>query len=161
LKKELSELKVKHSTLELEHGTILIQHEKVGELCENQKKDLEDAINKLHITNKARHEMEVKYFDETEKVKNLTEIIRDKDDQISKKNTELDELDKKSIELERYNESLEIKKAGIERQYELTKKQMNEKISNLTEVLNGEKETREMWIDRYEKEQKDHTTTNA
>mmetsp|Transcript_28974 Transcript_28974/g.27925 ORF Transcript_28974/g.27925 Transcript_28974/m.27925 type:complete len:106 (+) Transcript_28974:1806-2123(+) len=105
--------------------------------------------------------MEVKYFDETEKVKNLTEIIRDKDDQISKKNTELDELDKKSIELERYNESLEIKKAGIERQYELTKKQMNEKISNLTEVLNGEKETREMWIDRYEKEQKDHTTTNA
>ena len=65
------------------------------------------------------------------------------------------------IELERVNETLEIKKTGLERQYELTKKQLNEKINNLTEVLNGEKETREMWIDRYEKEQREHTATNA
>jgi len=38
---------------------------------------------------------------------------------------------------------------------------LNEKISNLNEIINGEKETREMWIDRYEKEQKEHNITNA
>ena len=48
--------------------------------------------------------------------------------------------------MERSNEALEIKKAGLERQFELTKKQMNEKINNLNDVLNGEKETRENWI---------------
>jgi len=29
---------------------------------------------------------------------------------------------------------------------------MQEKITNLNEILTGEKETREMWIERYEKE---------
>jgi len=31
----------------------------------------------------------------------------------------------------------------------------------LNEILTSEKETREMWIERYEKEQKEHTQTNA
>lgn len=43
----------------------------------------------------------------------------------------------------------------------MTKKQLNEKIGNLNEILAGEKETREMWIERYEKEQKEHATTSA
>jgi hypothetical protein len=60
-------------------------------------------------------------------------------------------------EVERTNENLEIKKASLERQFEITKKQLTEKISNLNEVLQSEKETREMWIERYEKEQKEHT----
>ena len=56
---------------------------------------------------------------------------------------------------------MEIKKQGLERQYELTKKQLNEKITNLNEVIAAEKETRDMWVERYEKEQKEHTATNA
>ncbi len=31
----------------------------------------------------------------------------------------------------------------------------------MNDVLASEKETREMWIERYEKEQRDHTATNA
>ena len=31
----------------------------------------------------------------------------------------------------------------------------------MQEVITGEKETRDMWIERYEKEQKEHTATNA
>jgi hypothetical protein len=66
-------------------------------------------------------------------------------------------MDRRVIELERTNENIEIKKASLERQFEITKKQLNEKITNLNEVLQSEKETREMWIERYEKEQKEHT----
>jgi hypothetical protein len=58
-------------------------------------------------------------------------------------------------------EILETKKQGIERQFELTKKQLNEKINNLNEIINGETETREMWIDRFEKEQKEHNVSSA
>lgn len=43
------------------------------------------------------------------------EIIKDKDEILAKRAVELDELDRKVIELERANESLEIKKAGVER----------------------------------------------
>jgi hypothetical protein len=38
---------------------------------------------------------------------------------------------------------------------------LNEKIANQNEIINGEKETREMWIERFEKEQKDHSITSA
>ena len=65
------------------------------------------------------------------------------------------------IELERANENIEVKKAAIERQFEITKKQLQEKIQSLQDVLASEKETREQWIERFEKEQKEHTATNA
>ena len=69
-----------------------------------------------------------------------------------RKNSEHVKLDKRVIVLQRSNEALVSKKQGVERQFELTKKQLNEKISNLNEIINSEKETREMWIERYEKE---------
>lgn len=65
------------------------------------------------------------------------------------------------MDLERRFENLDIKKTGIERQFELTKKQLNERVANLNEIINGERETRDMWIERYEKEHKDHTLASA
>ena len=88
-------------------------------------------------------------------------MIRDKDEQLHKRGLEIEDMDRRVIELERSNENLEVKKASLERQFDITKKQLSEKISNLNEVLISEKETREMWIERYEKEQKEHTQTNA
>lgn len=88
-------------------------------------------------------------------------MIKEKEEINTKRVEEIEELDRRVIELERQNEALEIKKSGIDRQFELTKKQLNEKIANLNEVLGTEKETRETWIERYEKEQREHTATNA
>jgi chromosome segregation ATPase len=122
LKKDHREIKMLFDDIDLKHGTLTIQHEKVREQYDNSKKDLDDAIDKLHITNKVRHETEVKLHEEVEKNRNLMDIIKDKEETLAKRATELDELDRKVIELERSNEALEIKKAGIERSYELTKK---------------------------------------
>ena len=80
---------------------------------------------------------------------------------MSRKTADMDELDKRHVEQVRANETLDTKRQTLERQFEVTRKQLNEKISNLNEIINGEKETREMWIDRYEKEQKEHNITNA
>ena len=38
---------------------------------------------------------------------------------------------------------------------------MEEKIANLNDIIEGEKSTRDMWIERYEKEQREHATTSA
>ncbi len=64
----------------------------------------------------------------------------------------MEDLDKRVIDLERNIEAVEIKKAGSERQFELQKKQLNEKILSLNDVINNEKETRDMWIERFDKE---------
>jgi len=113
------------------------------------------------VTNKVRHETELKLAEETERARALQDVIRDKDEQLHKRAQEIEDLDRRVIDLERTNENIEIKKASMERQAEITKKQLSEKITNLNDVLQSEKETREMWIERYEKEQKEHTQTNA
>ena len=91
----------------------------------------------------------------------MAEVVNLKDETLEKRAAEIEELDKKVIDLERTCETIEIKKQGVERQFELAKKQLNERINNLNEVITGEKETRDMWIERYEKEQKEHTVTNS
>jgi len=161
LKTELRELKVAHEELDLKHGALKVNYEKASEQAATTKKDLDDVIEKLHITNKVRHETEVKLNDQLDRAKQLNQVIKDKEELLAKRAVEIDEQDKKIVELERQNEAIEIKKAGVERQLELTKKQLNEKIAYLNEMLAGEKDNREMWIERYEKEQKEHTATNA
>lgn len=160
LKAELKEYKFKFEEVDLLFGTLNIQHEKIKEQYETCKRDQDDAIEKLHLTNKVRHETELRLTEEQEKTRSLQDVLRDKDEQLHKRAQEIEDLDKRVIELERANENIEVKKAALERQYEITKKQLTEKIQSMQDVLQSEKETREMWIERYEKEQKEHVATN-
>ena len=95
---------------------------------------------------------DIKLGEEIEKCKGLQDVVKIKEETLNKRASEIEELDKKVIDLERLLEQVEIKKQGVERAAELTKKQLSEKITSLNEIINGEKETREMWIERYEKE---------
>lgn len=76
-----------------------------------------------------------------------------KEDTIGRRGTEIDDLDKKITELDRLRDTLELKISTVERTAELNKKQLTEKIQSLNEILAHEKETRESWISRFEKEQ--------
>jgi predicted nuclease with TOPRIM domain len=62
-----------------------------------------------------RHETEIKFGEEIEKVKNLQELNKIKDETLQKRAQEVEELDKKILELERSLETLEVKKQGVER----------------------------------------------
>ena len=99
-----------------------MNHEKVTDALENATKDLADTSKKLHLTNKVRHETEYKLAEEIEKSKGLQEVIRLKDETLNRKTQEIEDQDKRVIDLERIYEALDIKKQGIERQFELTKK---------------------------------------
>ena len=65
------------------------------------------------------------------------------------------------MELEKVKETIDIKRQGVERAFEMAKKQWNDKITSLNEVINGEKETRDMWIERYEKETRERTSVET
>jgi chromosome segregation ATPase len=71
LKFELRELKVNFEELDLKYGTLTIQHEKVREQYDTCKRDLDDAIEKLHLTNKVRHETELRLTEESERCRSL------------------------------------------------------------------------------------------
>ena len=66
--------------VDLKYGTLCIQNDKVKDQYETAKRDLEDAIEKLHVTNKVRHETELKLAEETERARALQDVIRDKDE---------------------------------------------------------------------------------
>ena len=45
-----------------------------------------------------------------------------------------------------------VMKLGVEKAFELSKTNLNDRIKSLNEVIGNEKETRELWIQRYEDE---------
>jgi hypothetical protein len=68
---------------------------------------------------------------------------------------------KKMAESERTVNSLEIQKKAIDKQSEIQRKQMLDKVNQLNLQITAEKDTREVWINRYEKEQKAHIQTHT
>lgn len=67
----------------------------------------------------------------------------------------------KLVESERYSDVLEIKKSAFERTVEIQKIQMLEQIKTVSEQASSEKEARQKWIERYEKEYKSHLDTTS
>ena len=59
---------------------------------------------------------------------------------------------KKLAESERTVSSLEIQKKAMDKQSEIQRKQMLDKLNQLNLQITAEKDTREVWISRYEKE---------
>lgn len=139
--------------LEIEYRTLSINHEQVTEQRDNWAKELEDRAEMLHSTNKVRHETEIKLAEEIERTRSLQDLVKLKDETLGKRAGELEDLDKKVLELERQVEGLQIKFEGEKKSAELIKKQAAEKQASLNEMLQAEKEARDGWIERYEKEQ--------
>lgn len=66
--------------------------------------------------------------DEIERNRSLQEVVALKEETLEKRNGDIDELDKKLLECERTKETIDIKRQGVERAFEMAKKQLNEKI---------------------------------
>ena len=58
-------------------------------------------MDKLHKMNKARHDLETKLTDELERNRSLQDIVRLKEEAIIKRQQELEDMDRKIIDLER------------------------------------------------------------
>ena len=69
--------------------------------------------------------------------------------------------EKKLTDCERRADQLLIQKKALEKQNDIQRKQLHDKILQQNEQIAAEKDTREIWINRYEKEQKAHITTHT
>ena len=78
-----------------------MQLKKVMEEYETSKADVKDTTKKLHDTNKARHEIEIKLLEEINTSKEMRETIRNKDEKMAEKDRHIDDLDKKALEMNR------------------------------------------------------------
>ena len=145
-------------TLAKQRDSALIQLEGKTTLCDELKINMKDLQSKLEEMNKARKSLEEQ-----------NKTLKMKIDEMSKEALE-GKLQVKSLkdDIERYkNEKsesdleindLRIKLTSLQKQYSATKETLDEKISNLNEILDSEKKIRENWINRFESEQKSHAS---
>ena len=122
LKAELSDLKLKYDEKDLSLQSLTIKHKKVEESLAETRKDYDDVVDKLHKVTKARHELENQLREEIDRNKSLLDVIKVKDETLEKRIQDMDELDKRLLEAERLRESVDIKRQGIERAFDMAKK---------------------------------------
>jgi septal ring factor EnvC (AmiA/AmiB activator) len=87
-----------------------------------KKREYDDVVDKLHRVTKARHELENQLRDEVERNKQMQDVLKIKDETLDKRIQDIDDLEKKLLDSERTRESIEIKRQGVERAFEMTKK---------------------------------------
>lgn len=85
LKSKLEDLEVEHETLLLNHNTLKVQYQKEKELLEKARAELADTVKKLHITNKVRHETEIKLGEVHEKMKDQNMVLSMKEEILDRK----------------------------------------------------------------------------
>lgn len=71
MKNELQNQRDNYNDLDMAYNSLKIEQSKINEQLATSNKDLQDTVNKLHMTNKVRHETEIKLGEEFEKAKGL------------------------------------------------------------------------------------------
>jgi len=61
-------------------------------------------------------------------------------------------LSSRLISIEKKNDEMEVKQDSITKQSEIQRQQLNDKIRDLEQLLTVEKDTRELWINKFELE---------
>lgn len=103
-KNEMSSLKSAFDELEIKYNSMVITQNKTQDSLVQTEKDLKDTVKKLHETDKNRHDTEIRLLEEINKSKELSETVKTKDDSVLIKERQIEEMDKKNLDLMRQNE---------------------------------------------------------
>ena len=95
LKRDSKIYKVKSNEYELKLSTLQINYEKMEEQLASSRADHDGMVDKLHQMNKARHDLENKHQDEVDRNKSLADNVNMKEEQLDKRQQEIEEMDKK------------------------------------------------------------------
>ena len=83
----------------------------------------------------------------------------EKEERMQKYIIEIQKLERQFFSAKKEKELIETEKINEVKQFDIIKRQYSEKITSLTEIIASEKEGREMWVDRFNKEQTAHNIT--
>ena len=62
--------------MDQKHGTLIIDNDKLQEAFTETQKQLVDTVSKLHLTNKARHETDVKLGQALKQIDQINDKLR-------------------------------------------------------------------------------------
>jgi chromosome segregation ATPase len=135
LRLELEETTTRFDKMDREHTALKVNHEHITEEYKNLKLDYEAVSEKLKLSNKVRNEKEDLLNEKIKSLLSLQEMYQDKEHVVEKTKKEVEKLSRRLDQVQIENDQLEIKKRSIEKQSEIQRKQLLEKINNLNDVI--------------------------
>ena len=102
--------------------------------------------------------IEIYYFIFITAAKRRQREARDRLERLKKEN---DKYYTRLKDEEKKNDELEIKRESIQKQADIQRQQLLDKIKNIESLLSTEKDNREKWINQFEQEQSNHVKTNS
>lgn len=126
-------------------------------MFENLKVDHDDLISKFQDANRSRNDIEIQLKDENQVCKELRRDITARDNIINDLRVEVEKHEFKINALERDIDNKDIKLKSQEKQQMTKLNQLNDKINQIQQLLQTEKQNKELWVSKFEREQKENT----
>ena len=120
-----------------------------------------NTVEKLKRINKARNDKEARLSQEKHLKMQLKKEVKELKEQIKVKDHKLDEINDKITDKEKEISSIHIDLDSLDKKSALQINQLNEKIINISGLLLAEQESKNSWIDKFEKEQKLHMSSTS
>jgi hypothetical protein len=137
-----------------EKDSLTIHNESLEALLLEYKDQLKQAQEKLEEINKARRLSDEKNENLKSRLEYSNKEVSDCRAQIMDLKETQENFRNNEIELQSIISGLNIKIMSTEKQFDIIKGTLSDKINNLNEILESEKNARVNWIHRYEEEQK-------
>jgi hypothetical protein len=159
--KKIEDLKTTIDVLDKDNQTFSENNKTYNQLNDVLKKDQEEIAIEMKKINNERNHFNHLLKDANRKITSLNGQIQHSEEILARTIKQHEKAKGKLVESERYSDVLEIKKSAFERTVEIQKIQMLEQIKTVSEQASSEKEARQKWIERYEKEYKSHLDTTS
>ena len=134
--------------------SLQIELNKITEFYKSTKGDLEDTIDRLHSANRVRHELEVRLHAELEAGYRSKQTLDDKVANIEDLVSKIEYYDNQRKTDSQTNLDIQNQMEQLKRNFEFKETAQIERIEQLTDTLHQERDIREMWIGKFETEQR-------
>ncbi len=158
---ELERMIQENKDLVDQNETLRVELEKMTEYYKGTKGDLEDTIDRLHQANRVRHELEVRLHAELEAAYRSKRTIDEKVATIEELNTKIDWFEQQRRNDSQLNLESKNQMELLKKNFEFKETSLNDRIEQLTDTLQQERDIREMWIGRFETEQRNSSTMST
>ena len=148
------------------HENTKIEKEKIENSLKTVQSGVDDLNSKfldgntgisLFLANNFRNDIEIELKDEKQLTWELQENIKEGENMLVNLRFQIEKQETHISSLERDLDTKDIKIDSIEKQYTLKIEQLNERNSQFQQLLVKERENKELWVSKFEKELKQNS----
>lgn len=160
-KKELKTVKQLYEETVQQIGGLKANLEYFKKEKERLEEELKLATNKLSLATREKGSSDSLNAEQAIEIESLKNLLNTQDATLTVDRLELEKQRSKITEQDRENKLLENKKKAADKEFEIVKKNLSDKIQALEERIKTEISAKDLWINRQSEEAKEHSSTKS